>query len=209
MKTAKKMIYSTGMIAVFFYVLHTVLGNLLWEEYNPITTDISSLTADGAPNQVLLTIFTTIYGILLIIFSLALYLDARKNNIKLTQIGYLLFLLMAIASFIGFSFFPRTGSSSMSFQEIMHLITAGVVALLSMGALYTIAFGMKKEKNKKYYIITLIAAIMVTCFGVMNPIMINAEIPLLGLVERITIYSIQAWVFYTSFNLVFKKVNSN
>ncbi len=49
-----------GMIGVIFYLLHTLLGQLLWPDYNPITTDISSLTAVGAPNRTLLLIFTTI-----------------------------------------------------------------------------------------------------------------------------------------------------
>lgn len=37
------------MIGALAYFIHTILGNILWKEYNPITTDISSLTATGSP----------------------------------------------------------------------------------------------------------------------------------------------------------------
>lgn len=50
-----------GMIGVVAYLLHTILGRILWPEYNPITTDISSLTAIGAPNRDFLMIFSAIY----------------------------------------------------------------------------------------------------------------------------------------------------
>ena len=30
-----------GMVGVIFYLVHTILGNILWPEYNPITMDIS------------------------------------------------------------------------------------------------------------------------------------------------------------------------
>lgn len=63
MKKIEKLLISLGMVGVIFYLLHTILGNILWTEYNPITTDISSLTANGAPNAPLLKAFGTIYGI--------------------------------------------------------------------------------------------------------------------------------------------------
>ena len=55
-----------GMVGVLFYLAHTIIGRVLWTDYNPITTDISSLTADGAPNEQLLRVFTFIYGISMI-----------------------------------------------------------------------------------------------------------------------------------------------
>lgn len=49
-----------GMAGVLFYLLHTVTGRLLRPEYNPVTDDISSLTAAGAPNRDLLVLLTAL-----------------------------------------------------------------------------------------------------------------------------------------------------
>lgn len=63
MKKIERYAMPFGMIGAIFYMLHAILGQLLWSEYNPITMDISSLTAVGAPNRDLLMIFSSIYGI--------------------------------------------------------------------------------------------------------------------------------------------------
>ena len=49
--------YIIRVIGVVEYMVHTILGNILWLEYNPITMYISLLTADGAPNSSLLIVF--------------------------------------------------------------------------------------------------------------------------------------------------------
>lgn len=41
MKKFESLTMPLGMIGVIFYLLHTLLGQLLWPDYNPITTDIS------------------------------------------------------------------------------------------------------------------------------------------------------------------------
>lgn len=49
MKKVNNFLFPLGMVGVLFYLAHTITGRILWKGYNPITTDISSLTADGAP----------------------------------------------------------------------------------------------------------------------------------------------------------------
>ena len=71
-----KYLMPLGMIGVIFYFIHIIVGQILWSSYNPITTDISTLTANGSPNAGLLSIFTTIYGICMILFVIALFKKA-------------------------------------------------------------------------------------------------------------------------------------
>ena len=62
MKKILKLGFPLGMASVAVYFIHVFVGQALWPEYDPITMDISSLTAEGAPNAGLLRVFTSIYG---------------------------------------------------------------------------------------------------------------------------------------------------
>lgn len=101
-----------GMIGAIFYICHCFLGQLLWKEYNPITTDISSLTAMGAPNRILLLIFTTIYGIATIIFIIGMIFYSFRKYKFIVRAGWIIFLVMNIVSIFGYSLFPLTGDKT-------------------------------------------------------------------------------------------------
>ena len=99
MKYSDKLV-PLGMISVLLYFTHVFLGQMLWKEYNPITTDISSLTAEGAPYANLLRVFTLFYGICFVLFAVGLVIKSFKKYHLITKIGYIIFLLMAIVSVI-------------------------------------------------------------------------------------------------------------
>ncbi|MDZ4910805.1 DUF998 domain-containing protein, partial [Clostridium perfringens] len=115
---------------VVFYMALIILGNILWPEYNPISIDISSLTADGAPNQDLLRIFTTIYGVCMILFIIGMIVKSNRKYHLAWRTGYVILLGMEVISLFGYAAFPLVGDNTvMNFQNIMHLaVTVAVVA---------------------------------------------------------------------------------
>lgn len=84
-----------GMAGVVFYLIHTGLGRALWPEYNPVTMDISSLTAQSAPNADLLRVFTTIYGICMLVFVAGMIAKAFRQYNRAVRAGYLILMVMA------------------------------------------------------------------------------------------------------------------
>lgn len=85
---------SAGMIGVIFYFIHVFLGQILWKEYNPITTDMNTLTAVGSPNTELLGIFTIIYEILVVIFALFMVIESfNKNYNFIAKLGFIFLLI--------------------------------------------------------------------------------------------------------------------
>lgn len=117
-----KWLMPLGMINVAAYFTHVFAGKTLWMEYNPITTDMSFLTAANALNVDFLRIFTTIYGVCFLLFAAGIVIHAFKDYHTITQTGYVIFLLMALASGIGYTLFPLTGDKTeMSFQNIMQV----------------------------------------------------------------------------------------
>ncbi len=200
MKTIKWLM-PLGMISAFFYFLHVFLGQMLWKEYNPITTDISSLTADGAPNADLLRIFTLIYGVSFMIFTLGMIFRTWKENHLVTRIGYILFFVMAVTTVVGYNLFPLTGNKNeMNLQNMMHIIVTVAVVFTTILSTFIIAFGyLRKDKLKTLGRICLLTAFLITIFGATNPIGMGLQLNILGLSERLVIYTLQLFVFFLSF----------
>lgn len=193
MKT-KQWMMSLGMIGVVAYVIHTLLGRLLWPAYNPITTDISSLTAIGAPNRDLLLIFTTIYSIASILFVIQMIISSTKT----IRLGWIVSLLMHVVSFVGYSLFPLVGDKTdMNFSNVMHIVVTVFVVMTTISSSFILAIGYIKNKEKIGYFI-LVMAIIITMAGALNPICMANKWNVLGLVERLVIYSLQLMMFVVS-----------
>lgn len=189
------------MISAVVYFFHVFLGQLLWKEYNPLTMDISSLTAVGAPDADLLRIFTMIYGICFLLFAAGMMIKAFREYHWLTKIGYIIFFIMATASVVGYSLFPLSGDKTvMSFQNMMHIVVTVIVVFTTIFSFFFIAFGyLRKENLKTLGVICLISAVLITVFGVFNPIGMALQLNILGLTERLVIFTLQIFVFFLSF----------
>lgn len=194
-----------GMIAVLSFFIHLFLGQYLWEEYNPITTDINSLTAIGAPNAELVGIFTLIYGILFFFFTLGMVAIAYEKYHRVTKLGFLIFMIMSFISLIGYTFFPLSSDKlDMNFQNMMHILITVIVTLTTIISLYFIGYGyLKKEKLKKLGKLTIAAASLIIIFGFLNPIAIALQFNILGLTERLVIFTLMAFIFFLSFIYTF------
>ena len=205
MEKINKCLMPLGMVGALFYFAHTILGNILWPEYNPITTDISSLTADGAPNAQLLKVFGLMYGICMVLMVMALIVKAFKQYNSMLRIGYVILILMQLTSLFGYSLFPLTGDKTeMNFQNMMHIVVTVVVVFTTIASSFLISFGyLKQEKTKKLGKLTLIMAILITVFGMFNPISMNLKLNILGLTERLAIYTIQVLMFILSYYYTF------
>jgi len=196
-----------GMIGVISYFIHTTLGNILWTDYNPITTDISSLTAFGAPNRNLLIIFTSIYGFAIILFALGMIIKSFRKYHTAVRAGWIMFMVMSTVSLFGYTLFPLTEDKAvMNFQNVMHIIVTVIVVITMITSIFTLAFGyIKQEKMRTLGRFILIIASVITVSGVLNPIGIVNNFNILGLTERAVIYSLQVLIFSLSAYYTFSK----
>ncbi len=189
-----------GMIGVIAYMAHIVIGQLLWPDYNWITTDISTLTAINAPNRELLLVFTTIYGIFMLIFVLGMIFKSFKDYNNPLKLGYCVLLLMNLVSIFGYNIFPLSEDKTiMNFNNMMHIVVTIIVVFTTITASYLLAYGyLKQEKSIKLGKFILVMAIIITITGALNPIAINNHLNILGLTERAVIFSLQIMIFYLS-----------
>lgn len=190
-----KLLMPLGMLGVVFYFVHIICGELLWKAYNPITTDISSLTADGAPNAGLLRIFTLLYAICTVLFAAGMVVQAFKKHRTLLRTGFLVFFVMELASGVGYNLFPLTANETqLNFQNSMHIIVTAVVVVTTILSAFLIGLGyLRQEKAKRIGTFVLIMAILITVFGSLNSLGMAWHV--LGLTERLCIYSLQIMTF--------------
>jgi len=203
----EKFLMPLGMIGVLVYIVFVILGDLLWEAYDPITMDISSLTAVGAPNAELLKILSSIYGICVILFVMGMVIKSFRIYNRTTKIGYMVLLVMELVSLFGYGLFPLEGDKTvMTFQNMMHIIVTVIVVLTTIVFGFIVAAGYKKyNATRKLGRFVFVMAIVITLTGVINPIGMNAGWNILGVTERFVIFSVQVLIFYLSFYYTFNK----
>lgn len=203
---AAKWFAPLGMVSALAYALHDILGSLLWPQYNPLTQTIDTLTASGAPNAVLLHVFTLIFGVCFVLFSFGMLLVAFHLYHTLVRVGCVILLLTSLVSIFGFNLFPEdTDASSISFQDSMHNFVNMVVILVVLTGIYCIAMGYLTRENQPWLgLISVIAAFGIAIFGVVYYIANVQSWPWPGLIERLSNYSFHVYVFTISFLYTFR-----
>lgn len=197
-----KKLTGLGMIGVFLYVLHVVLGGFLWKGYNHLMQPISDLTAAGAPNKALLSVLTLFYGLFCIVFVLSACLYTRKFIPKLASAGLLVFLAMHLVS-ISYGLFPEDlPGAAMSFTGTMHIVVTFLIVPLTILAPLLTGMGLRKvEGLRGFGIYSIVTGIIIFIAGGTTAVFFAQKLPFFGLVERINIGMLQIWTFLLSMRL--------
>ena len=207
MRRLERIAIPLGMAGILIYLTHPLMGRILWAEYNPVTMDISSLTADGAPNAGLLRMLTTLYGLLMIAFATGMVLKAFRRFGALVRAGSVTLLVMEAVSMFGYMLFPLSGDKAvLTFGNLMHIIVTVVVVLTTIACGFLLAAGyLKREKLIGLGRFTLVMAAVITLTGMTTPIGMASGWNLLGVTERLSIYSLQAMLFVLSAYFAFSQ----
>jgi hypothetical membrane protein len=193
-----KLIPLFGIFSVIFYFFHIILGEIFYEGYNPLAQAISDLTASNSPSKNIARLFSMLYGICAVTFSIGfcLYLKNRIN--KAVTVSSFLFLIMNLISFFGYTFFPLSESGyAGTFQDKMHLIVTVFVVLSTIISLVFFSIGFLKTKEHKRLGIISISALFILMAGAMLINIMPKEY--FGVTERINVYSIIVYTGILSF----------
>ena len=182
-----------GVMGVFFYFLHVLLGTLFYEGYNPMAQAISDLTASNSPSRNIAMLFSILYGIFTVVFAICFLVYFRQKINKCVTFGAGFFCSMTIVSFLGYTFFPLSESGyAGTFQDKMHMAVTIMVVLFTIIALILFVIGFLKTKNIKYLAIISLCTFLLLLTGSMLMNILPKEY--FGMAERINVYAI---VIYT------------
>jgi hypothetical protein len=201
---------SLGMIGVISFFIHSILGIILIKGYNPITDYISVLTADGVPNVQLMRLFVNIYRICFLIFIVSLCIKSFQAYQVCTRLGYILLLIMASLSIIGFGLFPMTIDYIISLKNVIHLMITVMIFIATIISIFLLAGGYLKQENEIIIgRLSLITAILLFIFSLMHLFAIINGIAILGLMQRLNVYTFHIYTFILSWIYVFRKSNGS
>lgn len=191
-----------GSLAAVIYVSHVIIGGLLWEEYSHLDRPISDLTASGAPNRLLLSVFTVLYGILSVLFSIGAYLLLKKYAPKISQVGMIVFLCMHLLSLL-YNFFPQDlPGDALTFRGVMHIIITVLIVPLTILSPVLVGIGLRKKDNFELYsYFSIMTGAIIFLTGGLTVLFIANAWPYFGIVQRINILSLQLWMLVTSLKL--------
>jgi len=192
----------SGVLAVIVYLLHVMIGGMLWQGYSHLQQPISDLTATGAPNRFLMLLFTNIYGGLALIFAVSFTFFVRKERHKLVFFGGISFIILHLVS-ISYSFFPQDlPGAELSFAGMMHLVVTVLIVPFTILTPLLIGIGLKKEKEwKTIGNFSIVCSLLIILFGGLSGYFFAKGLPYFGLVERLNIGTLQIWTFILSYKL--------
>lgn len=193
-----------GSVAVLLYVVHVLLGGLLWPNYSHLQQPISDLTATGSPHRQLLLFFTTLYGILILVFALWLTFAESKKHSKQFLWGGICFIFLHLISNV-FSFFPEDlAGQPVTFRGTMHIIlTVFIVPFTILSPLFFGLALVKEPAWKSFGIYSIVTCIAILVFGATSGIFFAKKIAYFGIVERLNIGTLQLWTFIFSVKLLY------
>lgn len=197
----QKLFFSFGMIGVFSFVLEDFLGTALWRGYNPITSYVSQLTADGAPNVSLTRTLFFIYEICLAIFITSLLVKSFRSYGLCLRVGYAGLLLLSSISILGYGLFPMTMDFIINLKNYMHIAVTIIILAGTILTLFLLALGyLKQEHKRKIGRITFAAATLFLLFNLLHLYAIFHGLNVLGLLQRLSLYTFQIYIFVLSWN---------
>jgi len=182
-----------GIFSVILYFLHVILGEVFYEGYNPLAQAISDLTASNSPSRNIARIFSTLYGICAVIFSIGFFAYLRNKINKIVTVSSFVFCIMNTISFLGYMFFPLSESGyAGTFQDKMHMVVTVLVVLFTIVSLVLYSIGFFRTNEHKWLGIVSICTLLILMAGAMLINIIPKEY--FGIAERINVYSI---IIYT------------
>ena len=178
----------SGIVSIFFYLLHDIIGAMHYPNYNWLSQAVSDLTARDAPSFIIANGYVTVYGIFncLCCAVVSILMENKKN--KVLKIGVYIFTIMNFISAVGYALFPLSSAGfNGTIQSIIHVyIITTLVVLLSIISLILIAIGALKEKNKTLGTLAILSLTLMFIGAVGSGIVPKEYF---GVIERFSTYS--------------------
>ncbi len=183
----------SGVFAATAYILHAILGGLLWAEYDAVQQTISELTEAGAPHLELLLTLLLIYGILGLIFSVSFWRLLYKKFNPWVDVGATLMMALFFLSFFGYLLFPLDDTTTrLNFQNSMHIFVTGNIVLSSIFSLLLLGIGLwRYPSQKKLALFLVVVSGVIVITGGFIGYSIGNQFKILGMIDRINIFSFE------------------
>jgi hypothetical protein len=191
--TLNKFLLTCGILSAMFYIITDLLASWWYEGYSIIDQNYSELLATGAPTRPVMLISSVVYNLLVIAFAIGIWTSSHRRLIS--KITVAVMLGYAILSMVTPSFFQMDmrGAPITPYGSLHPIMTV----FMSIFILLSIGFGafLFSVRFRLYSFITIILLIVFGFITGLQAPQLSAgqPTPLMGLTERINIYSTMIW----------------
>ena len=196
-----------GLAAPLLYTATVIFGAAIRPGYSHIQYAISELAAAGAPNKSLIDTLFSIYNLLVMAFAVGMFsLAAHHRDYSVKGSGLWGAALVGLVGLSGFAmfFFPQdpTGTA-LTFGSTLHMVFAGVASLGSIAAVLVTGFWFKSNPGMRpYWIYSLVSSLVILVSGGLTAAGISNGVAYFGLLERVTIGTLELWFVIVSNKLL-------
>ena len=177
-----------GIVSFISYTAAVVFSPIAYPGYNRMAQAVSDLSAADAPSLALWNQLSAFYNACEIVCVTVVCIGIQGQKTKLLRAGIYLFAVMEWISAVGYRMFPlSTGGYAGEFQDIMHMVTTGLVVLLSIASLTVIIVSGAKDKRCRSYGVCAAAALGMMLVGAVGMKIVPAAY--FGVVERFSVFA--------------------
>lgn len=200
----RKFMYYGGILSPIFFVLVDIIGGMITPDYSRIINAVSELTQAGSENIYLLSSLFFISAVMGIGFGIGIVTEFSYSRSKLIFSGGILIIINGIFSGLTGTIFPMDPFNvDITFAGTMHIILTALNALMIMLLIPMMGIGFYRERQwESFRLYSIITLLIIVIFGGSTPVLMMNDIGLLGLFERIVIYSYLLWFFVLAFKLI-------
>lgn len=177
-----------GIVSFLSYTAAVVFSPIAYPGYNRTAQAVSDLSAADAPSLALWNQLSAFYNACEIVCVTVVCIGIQGQKTRLLRAGIYLFAVMEWISAVGYRMFPlSTGGYAGEFQDIMHMVTTGLVVLLSIASLTVIIVSGAKDKRCRSYGVCAAAALGMMLVGAVGMKIVPAAY--FGVVERFSVFA--------------------
>lgn len=177
-----------GIVSFLSYTAAVVFSPIAYPGYNRMAQAVSDLSAADAPSLALWNQLSAFYNACEIVCVTVVCIGIQGQKTKLLRAGIYLFAVMEWISAVGYRMFSlSTGGYAGEFQDIMHMVTTGLVVLLSIASLTVIIVSGAKDKRCRSYGVCAAAALGMMLVSAVGMKIVPAAY--FGVVERFSVFA--------------------
>jgi hypothetical protein len=198
----KTLLLWTGVAAAALYVAIVEIGAELTPGYSHVAQPVSSLYQTGAALALPIALAFVVYNVLVALFGVGVAMLARDLAGRRARVGIaagVAIVLVGVAGAIDDVFAQDPIGAAITTTGTLHIVFAGVASLLTVVAMIlTAAWLLARHDLRPLAVYSVASVVLILAFGPITAAATASGSPIMGLLERVTIFTFTLWMATTS-----------
>ena len=202
----KTLLLWTGVAAAALYVAIVEIGAELTPGYSHVAQPVSSLYQTGASLALPIALAFVAYNILVALFGAGVAVLARDLGGRRARVGIaagVAIVLVGLAGAIDDVFAQDPIGAAITMTGTLHIAFAAGASLLTVAAMaLSAAWLLVRRELRPLAFYSVASVVLILAFGPITAAATASGSPIMGLLERVTIFTFTLWMAVTSVVLV-------